>query len=286
MEQRAKTLMVLGTASGVGKSTLVIGLCRLLRRRGLRVAPFKAQNISDNAHLLPDGRRMARSQAIAAAACGLAPEPDMNPVLLIPHLGGCEAVVDGAAVPRFDRKACREAARRAYDRLAARFEVVVAEGAGSPVELNLRAGDIVNMDFALYAHCPVLLAADIRRGGAFAALYGTLALLAPEERALVKGLIVNDFYGDAASFGEGRRMLEEVCGVPVLGVVPHLELRLEDEDALPGAAALTREKLAALVPEGMRAEDFQAAQFDLLADALEKALDMDALMKILEGGAG
>lgn len=286
MEQRAKTLMVLGTASGVGKSTLVIGLCRLLRRRGLRVAPFKAQNISDNAHLLPDGRRMARSQAIAAAAYGLSPEPDMNPVLLIPRHDGCEAVVDGVTAPRFDRKACREAARRAYDRLAARFEVVVAEGAGSPVELNLRAGDIVNMDFALYARCPVLLAADIRRGGAFAALYGTLALLAPEERALVKGLIVNDFYGDAASFGEGRRMLEEICGVPVLGVVPHLDLRLEDEDALPGAAALTREKLAALVPEGMRAEDFQAAQFDLLADALEKALDMDALMKILEGGAG
>lgn len=286
MEQRAKTLMVLGTASGVGKSTLVIGLCRLLRRRGLRVAPFKAQNISDNAHLLPDGRRMARSQAIAAAACDLAPEPDMNPVLLIPHRGGCEAVVDGAAVPRFDRDTCREAARRAYDRLAARFEVVVAEGAGSPVELNLRAGDIVNMDFALYARCPVLLAADIRRGGAFAALYGTLALLAPEERAMVKGLIVNDFYGDAASFGEGRRMLEEICGVPVLGVVPHLDLRLEDEDALPGAAALTRENLAALVPEGMSAEDFQAAQFDLLADALEKALDTDALMKILEGGAG
>lgn len=286
MEQRAKTLMVLGTASGVGKSTLVIGLCRLLRRRGLRVAPFKAQNISDNAHLLPDGRWMARSQAIAAAACGLSPEPDMNPALLIPRHDGCEAVVNGAAVPRFDRKACREAARRAYDRLAARFEAVVAEGAGSPVELNLRAGDIVNMDFALYARCPVLLAADIRRGGAFAALYGTLALLAPEERALVKGLIVNDFYGDAASFGEGRRMLEEVCGVPVLGVVPHLDLRLEDEDALPGAAALTREKLAALVPEGMSAEDFQAAQFDLLANALEKALDMDALMKILEGGAG
>ena len=142
------------------------------------------------------------------------------------------------------------------------------------------------MDFALYACCPVLLAADIRRGWAFAALYGTLALLAPEERALVKGLIVNDFYGDAASFGEGRRMLEEICGVPVLGVVPHLDLRLEDEDALPGAAALTREKLAALVPEGMSAEDFQAAQFDLLADALEKALDMDALMEILEGGAG
>ena len=269
--------MVLGTASGVGKSTLVIGLCRLLRRRGLRVAPFKAQNISDNAHLLPDGRRMARSQAIAAAACGLSPEPDMNPVLLIPRHDGCEAVVDGAAAPRFDRDACREAAR---------FEVVVAEGAGSPVELNLRAGDIVNMDFALYARCPVLLAADICRGGAFAALYGTLALLAPEERALVKGLIVNDFYGDAASFGEGRRMLEEICGVPVLGVVPHLDLRLEDEDALPGAAALTREKLAALVPEGMSAEDFQATQFDLLADALEKALDMDALMKILEGGAG
>lgn len=282
---RAKTILLLGTASGVGKSTLAIGLCRLLRRRGLRVAPFKAQNLSDNAHCLADGRRMARSQAISAAACGLAPQPDMNPVLLIPHHGGCEAVVDGLPAERFDTQTCRAAARRAYDRLAACYDVVVAEGAGSPTELNLRAGDIVNMDFALYARCPVLLVADIRRGGAFAALYGTLALLAPEERALVKGLIVNDFYGDPASFGEGRRLLEERCGVPVLGVIPHLDLRLEDEDALPGENTLTREKLAGLVPDGMSAEAFQARQFDLLADRLEEHLDVERLLAILEGGA-
>ena len=159
MDQNAKTLMVLGTASGVGKSTLVVGLCRLLRRRGLRVAPFKAQNISDNAHLLPDGRRMARSQAIAAAACGLAPEPDMNPVLLIPRHGGCEAVVDGAAVPRFDRDACRAAARRAYDRLAQRFEAVVAEGAGSAIDIGKRIHAEVGIDPR------VTVLGHIQRGG-------------------------------------------------------------------------------------------------------------------------
>lgn len=165
--KQTKTLMLQGTASGVGKSTLSIGICRLLHRKGFRVAPFKAQNLSDNAHILPDGRKMARSQAIAAAASGLSPDPDMNPVLLSPGRDGCEVIVNGRPVPRFERDACREAAHRAYERLCGRFDAVVAEGAGSAAELNLRGGDIVNMDFALYAQCPVILVSDIRRGGVF-----------------------------------------------------------------------------------------------------------------------
>ncbi len=283
--KQTKTLMLQGTASGVGKSTLSIGICRLLHRKGFRVAPFKAQNLSDNAHILPDGRKMARSQAIAAAASGLSPDPDMNPVLLSPGRDGCEVIVNGRPVPRFERDACREAAHRAYERLCGRFDAVVAEGAGSAAELNLRGGDIVNMDFALYAQCPVILVSDIRRGGVFAALYGTLALLRPEERALVRGIIVNDFCGDPASFAEGRRILETVCEVPVLGIIPHFNLHLEDEDSLPGAATVTREKLASFVPEGMSFEEFQEQQWDALADELEANLDVPALLRIMEAGA-
>lgn len=281
--KQVKTIMLQGTASGVGKSTLAIGLCRLLYRRGLRTAPFKAQNLSDNAHRLPDGRLMARSQAIAAAACGLEPEPDMNPLLLRPYHGGYQAIVDGTPVQTFDRSACRQSIQQAYARLCSRFDAVVVEGAGSPVEMNLRETDLVNMAFARQAGCPVILVSDIRRGGVFAALYGTLSLFSEEERALVKGMIVNDFYGDPNSFGEGRRMLEELCGVPVLGVVPHLELHLEDEDNLPGDSTLTREKLAKLIPEGMTPEAFQQQQFDLLADHLEACLDLPKLLNILEG---
>lgn len=284
MKHTAASLMLQGTASGVGKSTLAAGICRILHRRGFRIAPFKAQNLSDNVHLLPDGRRMARSQAIAAAACGLSPVPDMNPVLLCPCPGGCEWIVNGSAVDHFDLEHCRQAARLAYERLSARFDAVVVEGAGSPVELNLRSRDIVNMDFATYANCPVILVADIRRGGVFAAVYGTLALLRPEERTLVKGIIINDFCGDPASFSEGKSLLETICKVPVLGIVPHLELHLEDEDSLPGKNTLTREKLTALVPDGIPMETFQEQQLDALADQLESCLDMAAILQIMEEG--
>lgn len=284
MKHTAASLMLQGTASGVGKSTLAAGICRILHRRGFRTAPFKAQNLSDNVHLLPDGRRMARSQAIAAAACGLSPVPDMNPVLLCPCPGGCEWIVNGSAVDHFDLDHCRKAARLAYERLSARFDAVVVEGAGSPVELNLRSRDIVNMDFATYANCPVILVADIRRGGVFAAVYGTLALLRPEERALVKGIIINDFCGDPASFSEGKSLLETICKVPVLGIVPHLELHLEDEDSLPGKNTLTREKLTALVPDGIPMETFQEQQLDALADQLESCLDMASILQIMEEG--
>lgn len=281
----AKTVMLQGTASGVGKSTLAIGMCRVLTQNGVHAMPFKAQNLSDNAHVLPDGRRMARSQAIAAEACGLAPHPDMNPVLLVPKRGGCEIFLHGESIGDTrdypDQtalyKRLKTEALAAHERLAKQCDVIVAEGAGSPVELNLRGHDIVNMGFACAVQCPVLLVSDIRRGGVFAMVHGTLALLHPAERALVKGVIVNGFCGDPTSFAEGARQLAAVAHRPVLGVVPQLALQLEDEDDLPGAATKTKDGIAQGLPEGVSYAQHQAAQFDLLADALRKALDWTGL---------
>lgn len=278
-----KTIMLQGTASGVGKSTLCIGLCRLFARQGLRVAPFKAQNLSNRGHILPDGREMARSQAIAAAACGVEPSTDMNPVLVkFCKNGG--TFVDGILSPELSLEAKRSRALEAFRRLQASYEVVVAEGAGSPVELNLKQNDMVNMNFAVKAGCPVILVADIRRGGVFASVYGTISLFEPEERKLVKGIIVNDFYGDPNSFQEGCHIIARLTQVPVLGVVPHIDLHLEDEDDLPGENTQTRQSLEKLIPPGISFEAFQEQEFDRLADLLEDCLDFPAIKAILEGG--
>lgn len=279
-----KTVMLQGTASGVGKSTLCIGLCRLFARRGLRVAPFKAQNLSNRGHLLPDGKEIARSQAIAAAACGVAPSTDMNPVLVKFGRDGSTTLVNGVSAPTLTLEVRRSQALEAFHRLQETYELVVAEGAGSPVELNLKQNDMVNMDFALRASCPVILVADIRRGGVFASVYGTVSLLEPAERRLLKGIIINDFYGDPNSFQEGRAILEQLAQVPVLGVVPHIDLHLEDEDDLPGGNTQTKQTLEKLLPPGMSFEAFQEQEFDKLANLLEECLDLPAIDAIIEGG--
>jgi adenosylcobyric acid synthase len=224
----ARTLMVQGTGSSVGKSLLVTGLCRLYSRRGLRVAPFKAQNMSNNAGVTPDGGEIGRAQVSQAEACGLLPSADMNPILLKPEadhrsqvvlLGKAWATLQAGAYYQCKSELWTQVTG-ALDRLRAAYDLVIIEGAGSPAELNLREGDIVNMPVAQYAGSPVLLAGDIDKGGIFAQLLGTLWLMQAEEKALVKGFIVNKFRGDPALFVDGVRILEQRGGVPVIGVVP------------------------------------------------------------------
>ncbi|HEY1291513.1 MAG TPA: cobyric acid synthase, partial [Chloroflexota bacterium] len=232
--------MVLGTGSSVGKSALVAGLCRLLARRGVRVAPFKAQNMSNNAAVCRDGGEIGRAQFAQAIAAGIEPTVDMNPILLKPQPTGSQVIVRGRAVG-VQSAAEYFGSRRtelwpvvveSLDRLRAAYDVVLAEGAGSPAEINLRARDLVNMRVALHAQADVLLVADIDRGGAFAALLGTWEWLAPAEQALVRGFILNKFRGDASLLAPAPALLEERTGVPVVGVVPYLEdLALPEEDA-------------------------------------------------------
>ncbi len=236
----AKTIMVQGTASSVGKSVLVTALCRIFRQDGLRVAPFKAQNMSLNAAVTPDGLEIARAQAVQAEAAGIEPSADMNPVLLKPEADRrTQVVVLGrpaatlGTVEYYSRRAVLwEVVTEALDRLRDSYDLVVMEGAGSPAEVNLRNGDLANMRIARYAGSPVLLVGDIDRGGVFAALVGTMELLQPEERRLVRGLVINKFRGDIALLGPGLTFLAERTGVPVLGVVPYLpRLRIAPEDS-------------------------------------------------------
>ena len=237
----AKTLMILGSMSSAGKSLLVTALCRIYARHGVRVIPFKAQNMSNNAAVCPDGGEIGRAQALQAAAAGLAPCVDMNPVLIKPEGDSRSQVIlmgrpwsTLQAKTYYEKKAALwEHVTASLDRLRAEYDLVIIEGAGSAAELNLKRGDIVNMAVARYAQAPVLLAGDIDRGGIFAQLLGTLWLLEAEERALVKGLVVNKFRGDLTLFADGIQILEEKGGVPVLGVVPYLHnLNLPDEDAV------------------------------------------------------
>ncbi len=234
-------LMVAGTSSDAGKSVLVAGLCRWLARQGVRVAPFKAQNMSLNSFVTLDGAEIGRAQAMQAAAAGIEPTADMNPVLLKPgsdrrsHLivrgqpdGEADAVGYRAHAPRLRRIALESLAR-----LREQYDVVISEGAGSPAEINLRATDIANMGLARAANLPVIVVGDIDRGGVFAAMYGTLALLDPDDQKLISGFVINKFRGAPELLASGLEMLTQRTGRPVLGVLPWREgMRVDAEDSL------------------------------------------------------
>ncbi|MCC4633490.1 cobyric acid synthase [Xanthomonas dyei] len=254
----ARVLMVQGCTSDAGKSTLVSALCRWLHRQGVAVAPFKPQNMALNSAVTVDGGEIGRAQAVQAHACGLEPHTDFNPVLLKPNSDtGAQVIVHGHPVATLDavgyhayKATARAAVLASHARLVERFEVVLVEGAGSPAEINLRANDIANMGYAEAVDCAVILIADIDRGGVFAHLVGTLALLSQSERARVAGFVINRFRGDLALLQPGLDWLERETGKPVLGVLPYLHgLQLEAEDALPRQALhKPRAQLRVVVP--------------------------------------
>jgi len=233
--------MIQGTTSDAGKSVLVAGLCRLFYRLGFKVVPFKPQNMALNSAVTDDGGEIGRAQAVQAQACHLPPHTDMNPILLKPNSDtGAQVIIHGKAVADMDARAYHAYKKTAinyvlesHQRLQQQYDLIIVEGAGSPAEINLREHDIANMGFAEAVDCPVLLVADIDKGGVFAHLYGTLKVLSNSEQRRIKGFIINKFRGDQSLLEPGNDWLEENTGVPVLGVLPYLhKLHIEAEDAI------------------------------------------------------
>lgn len=244
MSKKLHPLMFVGTGSDVGKSILAAAFCRIFRQDGYAPAPFKAQNMALNSYATPDGFEIGRAQAVQAEAAGIPCETDMNPLLLKPSSDHTSQVVlhgkpvgnqhaydywrRGVSDIDYRKEVCQ-----AFDRLASRFNPIVMEGAGSISEINLRDTDLVNLPMARHAKADVILVGDIDRGGVFASVYGSIALQKPEDRKLIKGIIINKFRGDMRLFDEGRQMLEDLCGVPVLGVVPYYkDIYIDEEDSV------------------------------------------------------
>ncbi len=251
------TLMVQGTSSDAGKSLLVTALCRIYARQGHSVAPFKPQNMALNSAVTADGGEIGRAQAVQALAAGLAPSVHFNPVLLKPNSDtGCQVILQGRALGNMEAEAYHDykpvamaAVLDSHQRLRQQYGRIIVEGAGSPAEINLRAGDIANMGFAEVVDCPVILIADIDRGGVFAQLVGTLALLSESERARVQGFVINKFRGELALLQSGLDWLEQETGKPVLGVIPYLQgLEIAAEDAIATRQTTQVSQIRIVVP--------------------------------------
>ena len=249
----AKAIMIQGTMSNAGKSLLAAGLCRIFKQDGYKTAPFKSQNMALNSFITREGLEMGRAQVMQAEAAGIEPSVLMNPILLKPtNDTGSQVIVNGEVLGTMNardyfsyKKQLVPEVKKAYETLAAEYDIIVLEGAGSPAEINLKQEDLVNMGMAKLARAPVLLAGDIDRGGVFAQLVGTVMLLEEEEQKYVKGLVINKFRGDKTILDPGIAMLEEKCGIPVVGTVPYMQLDLEDEDSL--TERLNREKEVGLI---------------------------------------
>lgn len=277
----AKQIMIQGTSSGVGKSIITTGLCRLLYQDNYSVATFKSQNMTGNAYALDNGLEMAKTQWIAGLACKTEPVVEMNPVLLKIVKDGTETVLNGVSkgimnIEEYNayKQTIWPDILASYNKLYDNFDAVVIEGAGSPVELNLRETDIVNMNFAKRVNTPVVLVVDIDRGGAFAYVKGTLDLLTDEERKLVKGIIINKCKGQLKLFKEVADIMEEITGIRVLGTIPYKPIDIEDEDNLIDAQ---------FGPKTAKSPEYMDKQFDILADHLRENLDMDLFYKMLNG---
>lgn len=276
---KAKSIMIQGTGSSVGKSIICAALCRIFTQDGYNVNPFKSQNMSSIFHITKEGYKIAIAQAMQAQACMKEPSPDMNPVLLIPTTDKkSQVIISGklykemAAEEYFKFKPqLKEKITAVYQKLSQNSDIVIIEGAGSPAEINLKREDFVNMGMAEIADAPVILVGDIDKGGVFASLAGTMLLLDEEEKKRVKGVIINKFRGSYKLLEPGLRMLEEIIKVPVLGVVPYVQNQLPEEDSLG-------DKQSHGVEENIDKEK----QLDIIADTVRKSLNMDKIYEILE----
>ena len=240
MKRTHKNIMLLGTGSNVGKSIITAGLCRIFYQDGYSVAPFKSQNMALNSFITKDGKEMGRAQVVQAEAANIEPESWMNPILLKPTTDRkSQVIINGKVYKNMDAREyfaykhnLKKDIMKAYGHIRENFDICVLEGAGSPAEINLKEDDIVNTGMAEMADAPVILVADIDRGGVFASIYGTIKLLLPHEQERIKGVIINKFRGDKTLLEPGIEMIEELTGVPVLGVVPYVKLGIEEEDSL------------------------------------------------------
>jgi len=283
-----KTIMIQGTMSSAGKSLITTGLCRVFRQDGYSVAPFKSQNMSHNSFVTDEGLEMSRAQAVQAEAAGGAPDVMMNPILLKPVTDmGSQVIVNGEsrghmrAADYFKyKKNLLPDIMKAFETLAAKHDIIVIEGAGSPAEINLKENDIVNMGLAKMTDSPVLLVGDIDCGGVFAQIVGTLVLLEDDDRARVKGTIINKFRGDIEILRPGLAMLEDRSGKPVAGVLPYLSVDIEEEDSL------IRGSMAKPRNDGQTGgAAYKEAQYDILAAAVRAHLNMPFIYSVLEGKA-
>ena len=285
----AKTIMIQGTMSSAGKSLLTTGLCRVFRQDGYAVAPFKAQNMSCNSFITKGGLEMSRAQAVQAEAAGAGPGPLMNPILLKPVTDmGTQVIVNGESRGYMDardymkyKKTLIPDVMRAFETLSAQYDIVVIEGAGSPVEINLKQDDFVNMGLAQMTDSPVLLVGDIDCGGVFAQIVGTMVLLEDGERERVKGTVINKFRGDIEILRPGLAMLEEKSGKPVVGVLPYLDVDIEEEDSLIRGSR--RKAESAALTGGL---PYREEQYDKLAAAMREHLNMKFIYRILSDRTG
>ncbi|HSH37015.1 cobyric acid synthase [Schnuerera sp.] len=275
-------IMIQGTTSSAGKSFICTALCRIFKEDGYKVAPFKSQNMSSKYYETKEGYKMSTAQALQAKAAGIEPNPNMNPILLIPNSDtGSEVIIKGKlhkrmeALEYFDYKdELKPMIEGTYRKLDREYQIVVLEGAGSPAEINLKDKDIVNMGMAEIAHAPVLLVADIDRGGVFASLYGTVMLLEEEERTRIKGLIINKFRGDKKLLETGIEMIEKLLNIPVIGTIPFSPLELVDEDSL-----IDYDKNCNTIVQG---EEEMEEEFKKLSKLIRKNLNIEYVYSLLK----
>ncbi|WIV11820.1 cobyric acid synthase [Proteiniborus sp. MB09-C3] len=295
----AKNIMFQGTASSVGKSILTATLCRVLKQDGCNVAPFKSQNMSSKSTLTKNNKEISIAQAIQAEAAMIEPDENMNPILLKPMSDiGSLVVLNGepyknmtASEYHNEKTELKGLIKEAYDRLASSFDTIVIEGAGSPAEINLRENDIVNMGLAELVDAPVILIGDIDRGGVFASIYGTIMLMSEDEKNRIKGFIINKFRGDLELLKPGIKMIEELVNKPCLGVVPYMNIDLEEEDSLvvkndyniaqKPIQLLSMKQEDASLNLQQEFKELRNKEFERLADTFRNNVDIEKIKEIM-----